>query len=67
MWYKATILGNYDGCRRNNIMSHNQYIKEFHIPAEQYQLNNIEGWELSEEPTSNEYSVDVERVISAYM
>ena len=53
-------------------MSHKQCIKEFCIPDEQYQPNNIEGWALSKEPTSlkeltNAYSVDVERLISAYI
>ena len=53
-------------------MYHKQYTKDFRIPDEQFQPNNIEGQALSKEPTSlkeltDEYIVDVERAISTYM
>ena len=71
-WYEATTLGGYDKRKKNNIMSHEQYIEDFGILDNHYQTDNIEGWSLSKEPTSleelsNNFLSEVKRATRSYM
>ena len=58
--------------KKNNIISHKQYYHEFVPLDEHYQANNIEGWDLSGEPTylvelTKDYHVDIKNTTNVYI
>ena len=53
-------------------MSHNQYISQFIVADEHYQLSNIQGWSHSEEPTllkelAKDHPINAKIAINIYM
>ena len=71
-WHQATYMGGTHRQKKNNIISHKQYHHEFVSLDEHYQANNIEGWDLSGEPTylvelTKDYHVDIKNTTNVYI